>query len=481
MAWVTVALALVIVLLQGADAILSLPYPSDGWNYDSTADLRNRVRFYTLDTPTPLRPDDRIIAIDGKPWDAAETPPLPEAVFAGQTLRYTVLRGDERLDVEVILSSRPFKSTLIGLAETARRDPLGIVIYLSSLGIAIAVFALRPGNLAARYMLIIFTILATSPLGLSGSLGPYVWRAPGGFIAAQAIGGSAWAMVFFPSLTLLALSFPRMKGPLRRYPHLLPALIYGVPTALGMPSIILSITERDRLATTSPLTIASFAFALLCFVLVLIVSLVHGFAKEKDPAARAQLRWAAVGLGGSYGALVVMFAATAALGVDPVERIRILDVTGASLILFPVCLAIAILRYRLFDINVILRRTVTYAIVSGALAIVYFGANVIAQGVIGALGGQRNEVAIVVSTLAVAALFSPVRRRVQNGIDRRFNRQRYDADRVIADFAEYVAHETDLGALQSRIVGVVAETIQPRQVTVWIRERADSGPRQAGN
>ncbi|HQY25499.1 MAG TPA: hypothetical protein PLL45_11540, partial [Thermoflexales bacterium] len=88
---------------------------------------------------------------------------------------------------------------------------------------------------------------------------------------------------------------------------------------------------------------------------------------------------------------------------------------------------------------------------------------------IGALGGQRNEVAIVASTLAVAALFSPVRRRVQDAIDRRFNRQRYDADKVVADFAEYAAKETNLAALQARIVGVVAKTIQPKQVTMWVR------------
>jgi hypothetical protein len=482
MAWLTVAFALAILLLQGADAVFSLPFPSDGWNYDSTADLRNRVRFYTLDTPTPLRPDDRVIAIDGRPWDPTLTPPVPETVFAGQTLRYTLQRGDQRLDVAVTLNSRPYRSVLIGLAETARRDPFGIVIYLFSLAIAVAVFVLRPGNLAARYMLIVFSILVASLLGLGGSLGPYVWRAPGVFIAKQAFDGSAWSMVFFPSLTLLALSFPRVKAPLRRMPQLLPTLFYGVPSALATQGIVRAVTERDLLATSSPLAFMSFAVALLCFVVVLIASLAHGFAKEKDPVARAQLRWAAVGLGGSYGVLVVAFAMTAALGIDAVERNRILDITGTSLILFPVCLAIAILRYRLFDINVILRRTVTYAIVSGALAIVYFGVNVIAQGVIGALGGQRNEVAIVISTLAVAALFSPVRRRVQEAIDRRFNRQRYDADKVIADFAEYAAHETDLAALQASIVGVVAETIQPRQVTVWVRgieSSSESGDREA--
>ncbi len=480
MAWLTVAFALAIVLWTAADLVLALPYPSDGWNYNSTAELVNRPRFYTLDTPTPLRPDDRVIAIDGRPWDTAQTPPLPEIVFAGQTLRYTIQRGDQRLDVAVTLSSRPFQSVLIGLSETARRDPFGIVIYLVSFVIAAAVFTLRPGNLAARYMLIIFTILVISLVGLGGSLGPYVWRAPGVFIAKQAFGGSAWGMLFFPSLTLLALAFPRVKAPLRRFPFLLPVLIYGVPSTLAIPGIARAIAERDLLGVSSPLIFLSFAVAMLCFVVVLIASLAHGFAKDKDPVARAQLRWAAVGLGGSYGVLVVAFAATAAMGIDAVERNRILNIVGISLILFPLCLAIAILRYRLFDINVILRRTVTYAIVSGALAIVYFGANIVTQGVIGALGGQRNEIAIVASTLAVAALFSPIRRRVQNGIDRRFNRQRYDADKVIADFAEYAAHETDLAALQARIVGVVAETIQPRHVTVWLKVVADGDAQPGG-
>ncbi len=100
---------------------------------------------------------------------------------------------------------------------------------------------------------------------------------------------------------------------------------------------------------------------------------------------------------------------------------------------------------------------------------------------IGALGGQRNEIAIVASTLAVAALFSPVRRQVQNAIDRRFNRQRYDADKVVADFADYAAHETDLASLRARIVGVVAETIQPKQVTVWVKGGAPVADRSATN
>jgi hypothetical protein len=173
----------------------------------------------------------------------------------------------------------------------------------------------------------------------------------------------------------------------------------------------------------------------------------------------------------TFIALYVASALAVPAGVENPEWMG--PLLNIAFIGFPVSIGIAILRHRLFDIDVIIRRTATYAIVSAALAIVYLGANVIVQGVIGALGGQRNEVAIVASTLAVAALFSPVRRRVQNAIDRRFNRQRYDADKIVAEFADYAAHQTDLAALQTRIVGVVAETIQPRHATVWVREIND--------
>ena len=188
--------------------------------------------------------------------------------------------------------------------------------------------------------------------------------------------------------------------------------------------------------------------------------------RRADVVERRQLNWFLFTCA-IFIALYVVSAIGQPPGVGPPEWMGVL--LSIALVGFPVSIGIAILRHRLFDIDLIVRRTFTYAIISAALAIVYFGANLIAQGVISALGGQRNELAIVASTLAVAALFSPVRRRVQEAIDQRFNRQRYDADKVVADFADYAAHETDLAALQARVVGVVAETIQPRQVTMWVK------------
>ncbi|HRA55026.1 MAG TPA: hypothetical protein PLQ83_15300 [Thermoflexales bacterium] len=207
-----------------------------------------------------------------------------------------------------------------------------------------------------------------------------------------------------------------------------------------------------------------------------LASQVYRYFRRSDAIEKQQTKWiiAAIGL----FVLSVVVGLGNLLVVGPQQRGMATELLGSIVLApffslasatLPLSVGIAILRYRLWDIDVIVRRTVTYAIVSAALAVVYFGANIIAQGVIGALGGQRNEVAIVASTLAVAALFSPVRRRVQDAIDRRFNRQRYDADKVVADFAEYAAKETNLAALQARIVGVVAKTIQPKQVTMWVR------------
>jgi hypothetical protein len=213
-------------------------------------------------------------------------------------------------------------------------------------------------------------------------------------------------------------------------------------------------------AFLGPWSIALAGTALLCVLSVFVRY------RRADVVERRQLNWFLFTCA-FFITLYVFSAIGQPPGVGPPEWAGVL--LSFVFVAFPVSIGIAILRHRLFDIDLIVRRTFTYAIISAALAIVYFGANLIAQGVISALGGQRNELAIVASTLAVAALFSPVRRRVQEAIDQRFNRQRYDADKVVADFADYAAHETDLAALQARIVGVVAETIQPKQVTVWVK------------
>ena len=127
----------------------------------------------------------------------------------------------------------------------------------------------------------------------------------------------------------------------------------------------------------------------------------------------------------------------------------------------------AILRYSLYDIDIIIRRTLIYSVLTVALAAIYFGGVVVVQQVMRPLT-QSSDLAIVVSTLAIAALFNPLRHRIQNTIDRRFFRRKYDAQKTLEAFSIATRDEVDLDKLQAELVGVVQETMQPARIMLWV-------------
>lgn len=203
--------------------------------------------------------------------------------------------------------------------------------------------------------------------------------------------------------------------------------------------------------------------------------------RHADAAHRQQMKWAVLGF---TVAIVTFFGIGTVLndllGIDTApNRTKLLyDIAISAVILtafasVPVSMGFAILRYRLWDVDVIIRRTLVYSVITGILATVYFSGVTLFQAMFSKVAGSESPLAIVASTLIIAALFTPVRRRVQDVVDRRFYRRKYDAEKTIDSFASAVRDEVDIKRLQGALLGVVEETMQPEHVSLWLRERGE--------
>jgi hypothetical protein len=156
------------------------------------------------------------------------------------------------------------------------------------------------------------------------------------------------------------------------------------------------------------------------------------------------------------------------------EDVGVLSFAGV-----PIAIGFAVLKYHLYDIDFIINRTLVYGALTATLVAVYVGSIVVLQGLVRALIGEESQLAIVASTLGVAALFNPLRHRIQAFIDRRFYRRKYDARKTLEAFSSTLRDETDLEALRGNLVGVVRETMQPAHASVWLSPYSESKGDQA--
>ena len=193
--------------------------------------------------------------------------------------------------------------------------------------------------------------------------------------------------------------------------------------------------------------------------------------RESAGVERQQLKWLAYTGAGITVALLSGVASGYVSGEDSYPTVLILSVAVAGLTIgVPAAIGVAMLRYHLYDIDVVINRTLVYGSLTALLVLVYFGGVTATQAIFQRYTGQEEmpQLFIVVSTLIIAALFTPLRRRIQAFVDRRFYRRKYDAAKTVEAFGSRLRDETDLGRLGDDLVGVVRETMQPAHASLWL-------------
>ena len=270
------------------------------------------------------------------------------------------------------------------------------------------------------------------------------------------------AQVALTLVPLLILLFPTGRLPTRRWRPL-----PWISTTAGAVLLLLVLLFDNPDQVGGVISIAAFAVVTVIFTAILLsaLSIVVRYHRAVG-AERQQLKWFALAAG-LIGALI----SGHLLFVDlliPEALLNLLDAASTSVLY--VAVGIAILRYRLYDIDIIVNRTLVYGSLTVMLVLVYVGSVVGLQDLFRALTGQESQLAIVASTLAIAALFNPLRRRVQAVVDRLFYRRKYDAAKTLEDFSAKLRDETNLDEVNSDLVRVVRNTMQPEHVTLWLRE-----------
>jgi hypothetical protein len=284
-----------------------------------------------------------------------------------------------------------------------------------------------------------------------------------------AAGTLSWAPAIALGVTLPALLLPDGRLRSRRWRLVVTSSVTGVVLIIVAGS--LSPGPVEELGIANPLGLAGPAGDLAA-VLAVVGVLLHWLSvppalvcvvlrfRSSRGVERQQLRWVAAGAAAALGGLLVSL--PSGLGIAPNW---ISHIVYPALLSVPVGVAVAVLRYRLWDLDRLVSRTVTYALVTALLVVPYL----LVVPAASRLAAGSGSLAVAAATLAVAAVFQPLRRRVQDLVDRRFNRRRYDAARTLDRFAARLRDQVDLDALEGELLGVVDQTMQPTRASLWLR------------
>jgi hypothetical protein len=347
------------------------------------------------------------------------------------------------------------------------RNPIGWLLIATGLSWALVVDAIGYGDWAFKV---------------------HPGQIPGGAVVAS-VSLWAWAPAVAITGVFLLLVYPDGHLPSRRWRwvvyvcafavgvSVLDWLVPGPMTVTGFPDHDNPLGVQALDGVLSPLQAVVLLIPLSSVAAV--ASLVVRY-RHADRIERLQIKW--LGASGALcGGLYFVSLASAALlandqGETPGWIAAVQDVWFVCLGLIPIAIGIAVLRYRLFEIDVIIRRTLIYATLVGALAVLYLGGIALIGSVLRGLTGSSGTLAVTVSTLAIAAAFQPLRRVIQRTVDRRFYRAGYDAQAAVDGFSERLREQIDLDALCEELRSVVTGTVQPAHASVWLRGDAGDRP-----
>jgi hypothetical protein len=294
-----------------------------------------------------------------------------------------------------------------------------------------------------------------------------------GFLATLALWVSSWVWMagIAPIVTFVLLLFPSGRLLSSRWKPV--AVAAGAGTALVVVGIALNPGRFEDYAIENPVGVpgaeaaaAVGALVLIGAALASVASVVFRYRHGRHDE-RQQLKWLTFAAGLVGLTAIALTVAEAAVSRDITELSN--TVVSASLATVPVAIGVAILRYGLYDVDLVINRTLVYGALTATLAAAYLGSVLLLQLALSPLT-EQSDLAIAGSTLAVAALFRPARRRIQELVDRRFFRSRYDAALTLAGFGTRLRDEVELDAVSGELRAVVAQTMQPAHVSLWLRE-----------
>ncbi len=398
-----------------------------------------------------LRDRDLVTAIDGVALGSAGHSWRVRAYQPGDRLTYQVVRGGDTQEVTVTL--RPADAG--GL-----RQGWGTILFVVVLFCVVAYLYARRAGPATAALLVLGSGLLSSTIAVEIGVsavdirgGPFLWL--------YLLSTYAVYVTCFGGLTAFVLLFPRPWPLLGRHRRLLP-VAYASPPALLVAWALAALDAASSTRWIGRVVAAELSIVMAVLGLATVLAVAR-YLTETDPVARQQLKWV-VGGGvlSATLALVVWFLPVLVTG----EGLLPLESIGFAGLPLLAGLTVAVLRYRLFDLDRVISRTVAYALLTVLLGGGYAG---VVLGLGQLLGRDRPGLAVAVATLAVAAAFQPARRRVQDVVDRRFNRRRHDTARTIQAFTSRLRQQIDLDTLTSELLAVVDQTMQPTRLSLWLR------------